>query len=163
MKFSKLLAATAVALIVALPAVASNWMWETGQQSINGSITVRSSNGGGSQNVVQNPTGAVAKVDQSAVTQPPTIIVQQTGGGDCYLVFFNVGAALKMLMGNGIFEGNTFTGMLYGTKTAGYFRECGTDASCAWNYAAYNSGSNSNNIVSVVGLPITRKEAVACL
>ncbi|WP_323011478.1 hypothetical protein [Castellaniella sp.] len=161
MKLGKLLVATAVALIVAVPAVAKNWMWETGQQSINGSITVRSTNGGASQNVVQNPTGAVAKVDQSAVTQPPTIIVQQTGGGDCYLVFFNVSGTPKMLMGNGIFEGSTFTGMLYGTKTAGYFRECGTDASCAWNSATY--GYSGYGIVSVVGLPITRKEAVACL
>lgn len=162
MKAGKLFAVATLALTLATPSFAQQWAWENGQQSINGSISVKSLNGGGSQNVVQNPTGAVAKVDQSAVTQPPTIIVQQTGGGDCYLVFFNVSGTPKMLMGNGIFEGSTFTGMLYGTKTAGYFRECGTDASCAWNGATSYYGSG-NYVVSVVGLPITRKEAVACL
>ena len=162
MKANKLFAAATLVFTFSVPAFAQQWAWENGQQSIDGSITVKSLNGGTSQPVVQNPSGAVAKVDQSAVTQPPTIIVQQTGGGDCYLVFFNVSGTPKMLMGSGIFEGSTFTGMLYGTKTAGYFRECGTDAACAWGNATY-SYSGIFYIVSVVGLPITRKEAVACL
>lgn len=35
---------------------------------------------GGTYAATQNPTGAVAKVNQVAATQPPTVIIQATGG-----------------------------------------------------------------------------------
>jgi len=54
------------------------WVWEAGKQTTNGAITLKSASGGGSYNGTRNPTGAVAKVNQSASTQPPTIIIQAT-------------------------------------------------------------------------------------
>jgi len=54
------------------------WTWEAGKQSSNGAITVKSTNGSTSYSGTQNPTGAVAKTNQTAVTQPPTVIVQAT-------------------------------------------------------------------------------------
>ncbi len=59
----------------------TQWTWEAGKQTSNGSITVKSVNGGTTYSGTQNPTGAVAKTNQSAVTQPPTVIIQATGGG----------------------------------------------------------------------------------
>jgi hypothetical protein len=44
----------------------------------NGVITVKSL-AGGTYGGTENPTGAVARVNQSAVTQPPTVIIQATG------------------------------------------------------------------------------------
>ena len=56
------------------------WTWEAGKQTNNGAITVKSMSGGTTYSGTQNPTGAVAKTNQSAVTQPPTVIIQSTGG-----------------------------------------------------------------------------------
>lgn len=55
------------------------WAWSTGKITNNGSITVKSASGAGTYNAVKNPMGAVAKTNQSAITQPPTVIVQATG------------------------------------------------------------------------------------
>lgn len=55
------------------------WVWDAGKQTNNGAITIKAVSGG-SYSGVQNPTGAAAKTNQSAVTQPPTVIVQ---GGQC--------------------------------------------------------------------------------
>jgi len=54
------------------------WVWETGKQTTNGAITLKSASGGGSYSGTRNPTGAVAKMNQSAATQPPTVIIQAT-------------------------------------------------------------------------------------
>ena len=68
------------------------WTWEAGKQTNNGAITVKSATGGTTYSGTQNPTGAVAKTNQSAVTQPPTVIIQATGGqvfnykDDCYVI-----------------------------------------------------------------------------
>ncbi|CAN7751142.1 hypothetical protein LJR269_006626 [Duganella sp. LjRoot269] len=56
----------------------------------NGAVTVKSL-AGGAYGGTQNPTGAVAKANQSAVTQPPTVIIQATSAVsqlhyDCYFV-----------------------------------------------------------------------------
>lgn len=56
------------------------WAWSTGKITNNGSVTVRSANGSSTYNAVKNPIGAVAKTNQSAVTQPPTVIIQATSG-----------------------------------------------------------------------------------
>lgn len=55
------------------------WAWDAGKQTNNGAITIKSVSGG-TYSGTQNPTGAVAKTNQSAVTQPPTVIIQATGG-----------------------------------------------------------------------------------
>ena len=57
---------------------AGQWAWEAGKQSSNGAVTVKSISGSSSYTGVQNPTGAVAKINQTAVTQPPTVVVQAT-------------------------------------------------------------------------------------
>ena len=69
------------------------WAWEAGKQTNNGAITIKSVSGGTTYSGTQNPTGAVAKTNQNAVTQPPTVIIQATGGAmpfnykdDCYVI-----------------------------------------------------------------------------
>lgn len=71
---------TMALLIISTHAVAGppQWTWDAGKQSNNGSITVKSASSGTSYAGTQNPTGAVAKLNQNAVTQPPTVIVQAT-------------------------------------------------------------------------------------
>jgi len=54
------------------------WAWEAGKQTSNGAITLKSVSGGATYSGTQNPTGAVAKINQSAATQPPTVIIQAT-------------------------------------------------------------------------------------
>lgn len=54
------------------------WAWSAGKISNNGAVSVKSATGAGTLNAVQNPIGAVAKTNQSAVTQPPTVIIQAT-------------------------------------------------------------------------------------
>lgn len=44
----------------------------------NGAISVKSLSGG-AYHGTENPTGALARANQSAVTQPPTVIIQATG------------------------------------------------------------------------------------
>jgi hypothetical protein len=44
-------------------------------------LTVKSLSGG-AYGGMENPTGAVARANQSAVTQPPTVIIQATSGGN---------------------------------------------------------------------------------
>lgn len=72
-----------IAALLALPGVTNaappQWTWEAGKQSNNGAITLKSVNGATTYNGTQNPTGAVAKTNQNAVTQPPTVVIQSTG------------------------------------------------------------------------------------
>lgn len=93
---------------------------------------------------------------------------QSSGGGSappCYLVQFNAGTyGTRILMGNGIVSGSSFTGFLRGTPNpsnsgSSYVRDCGSDGQCAWNNA-YNSNGGSS--VVVAGLPILSAQAVAC-
>lgn len=54
------------------------WAWAAGKITNNGSVAVKSAAGPGTYSAVSNPIGAVAKTNQSAVTQPPTVIIQAT-------------------------------------------------------------------------------------
>lgn len=80
--------AALIAAWVALagPALAAGpqWTWEAGKQTNNGAITLKSTNGSTTYSGTQNPTGAVAKTNQSAVTQPPTVIIQATSSGQVF-------------------------------------------------------------------------------
>jgi len=73
-----------MSLCLVAHAVGPQWTWEAGKQTTNGAITVKSTSGG-TYSATQNPTGAVTKTNQNAVTQPPTVIIQSTsgGGGSC--------------------------------------------------------------------------------
>ena len=51
------------------------WTWDTGKQNNNGSINIKSVTGGAVYAGTQNPTGAAAKLNQTAVTQPPTVVL----------------------------------------------------------------------------------------
>ncbi len=75
------LAACALIACMSPLAAAQKWTWEAGKQTSNGQITVKSLSGSTTYSGTQNPTGAVAKTNQNAVTQPPTVIIQATGGG----------------------------------------------------------------------------------
>lgn len=63
-----------------MPAAAGpvNWAHQAGAVQSNGAVVVKSLNGG-SYGGIGNPTGAVAKGNQNASTQPPTVIIQATG------------------------------------------------------------------------------------
>jgi hypothetical protein len=56
------------------------WAHQAADFQSNGAVTVKSLSGG-SYAGTQNPTGAVAKVNQLASTQPPTVIIQATSTG----------------------------------------------------------------------------------
>jgi len=73
----------AALVVLSGPALAAppQWTWEAGKQTNNGAITIKSTNGSTSYSGTQNPTGAVAKTNQNAVTQPPTVIIQATSSG----------------------------------------------------------------------------------
>lgn len=84
----------AALVVISGPALAGppQWAWEAGKQTNNGAITIKSINGSTTYPGTQNPTGAVAKTNQNAVTQPPTVIIQATGGSlpfnykdDCWM------------------------------------------------------------------------------
>ena len=55
------------------------WTYQAGKQTNDGQITVKSTDGSTTYTGTQNPTGSSAKVNQTAATQPPTVVVQ--GGG----------------------------------------------------------------------------------
>jgi hypothetical protein len=67
---------------VTAPAAAGavNWAHQGSGLQSNGAVTVKSL-AGGSYAGTQNPAGAVAKANQNAATQPPTVIIQATGSG----------------------------------------------------------------------------------
>lgn len=95
---------------------------------------------------------------------------QSSGGGGgssppCYLIYFNAGThGNRILMGNGIVSGSSYTGFLRGTpnpSVSGSSRvtDCGAGGQCAWDYAG-NPGNYYSVVVS--GLPILSAQAVAC-
>jgi hypothetical protein len=112
------------ALVIACQATAGpQWTWEAGKQTNNGSIVVKSVSGSTTYNVTQNPTGAVAKTNQSASTQPPTVIIQATGGGtffnygdNCYVFYPPQGMGYPSQntprIGMGKLSGSDFTGII---------------------------------------------------
>jgi len=115
--------AIAVLTLACQATAGPKWTWEAGKQTNNGSIIVNSVSGSTSYNVTQNPTGAVAKTNQSASTQPPTVIIQATGGGtffnygdNCYVVYPPLGMGYPNesypRIGMGKLVGNNFTGMI---------------------------------------------------
>ncbi len=57
-----------------------DWAHQSGKQNNNGSITVKSvQTPGSTYTTTQNPTGTAVKVNQSAATQPPLVIIQNSG------------------------------------------------------------------------------------
>jgi len=70
-----------LAIAAAAPAALAGppgWAHQAAGFQSNGAVTVKSL-AGGSYSGTQNPTGAVAKVNQTAATQAPTVIIQATG------------------------------------------------------------------------------------
>lgn len=175
-----------MALLAPIITLASpQWTWEAGKQTNNGAITLKSTSGSTTYSGTQNPTGAIAKTNQNAVTQPPTVIIQATSGGqpfnykdDCWIMDL-AGHAGSMFIGAGKVDTVTrkFTGIMsYSMGGSGYGAGgqavmtallgagsggngtynpywCGSDASCAWNYGYYSSGSY-NGVVGAAALPI---------
>ena len=75
-----LASALAIAAAPASLAGPTGWAHQAAGFQSNGAVTVKSL-AGGSYSGTQNPTGAVAKANQSAATQAPTVIIQATSGG----------------------------------------------------------------------------------
>ena len=168
-----------------MPLVASagpvSWAHQNGSLQSNGAITVKSL-AGGSYSGTTNPTGAVVKANQSAVTQPPTVIIQATGGSvfnyttDCYII--TTSRSSNKYIGAGKMVGNNFTGLLGGAEagvagatmmsmltgaglaTPTYssdsygnaFAWCGNDSNCVWSYARSGSGSTAAAVAGVADL-----------
>jgi len=120
MTHTPLILACTLALTTTLTTAAPQWTWEAGKQTNNGAITIKSTNGSTTYSGTQNPTGAVAKTNQSAVTQPPTVIIQATSGGlpfnykdDCW-IFDLTGHDNEWFIGAGKIDttATTFTGVM---------------------------------------------------
>lgn len=78
---ARFVTAAFVACLIGTAALAGpgpQWTWAAGAQTNNGAIVLKSTNGSTTYSGTQNPTGAIAKVNQTAATQPPTVIVQAT-------------------------------------------------------------------------------------
>ncbi|CAN7751254.1 hypothetical protein LJR269_006630 [Duganella sp. LjRoot269] len=125
--------ASAAALAGLLTAAASAgaqpaWAHQAQGFQSNGAITVKSLSGG-AYGAKENPTGAVASANQSAVTQPPTVIIQATGSAlpfnykdDCWLFYPPTGLSYQnesaQRMGLGKIDTlNNFTGLIAGHVT----------------------------------------------
>jgi hypothetical protein len=91
-RFRMLALAAAIASITSLAHAqagsASKWWWETYNGS--GSVQLKSP---GTVSATRNPTGDAAQPATTAATQPPTVIIQATGGAlpfnykdDCYVI-----------------------------------------------------------------------------
>lgn len=122
MKYKSLVLTCTLALSATLSTAAPpQWTWEAGKQTNNGAITIKSTNGSTTYSGTQNPVGAIAKSNQNAVTQPPTVIIQATSGSgtpfnykdDCF-VFDLVGHADQWFVGAGKINtvGPKFTGVM---------------------------------------------------
>jgi hypothetical protein len=111
-------AAAAVAIaFAALPAAAQpGWAHKGPDFNINGAITLQT-RGGDSVTATQNPVGAVAKANQSAATQPPTVIIQATASSTPILMMTAV----------------TYTGNLGGV--AGADAKCVAEFGASWKFA----------------------------
>ncbi len=159
-----------------IAAGAIQWTWEAGKQTNNGSISIKSVNGGSTYPGSQNPTGAIARTNQSAVTQPPTVIIQATGGsgGMCVgttrtLYDGNLGglsgadAKCVAEFGSGwrfasiIDAAGCMGGVLFGpggATVAPWYHNPGSSYTCA-NWTT-NSGANGSYLspVSSSGVPV---------
>jgi hypothetical protein len=107
----------AAGVLAALPAAAGqvDWAHQNGSLQSNGSVAVRSLSGVNSS-VAQNPNGAVAKTNQSAATQPATVLVQATSGtafnyqSDCFIM--TIGGNGPWIGAGKIDAANKFTGVI---------------------------------------------------
>lgn len=138
--------AALIAALVALagPSLAAGpqWTWEAGKQTNNGAITIKSTNGSTTYSGTQNPTGAVTKINQNAVTQPPTIIIQATSGGGQVevipMLVVNTTTLPVCLAGYSIFWSGNST--VHGFSPS-IFNAGGTRFSLAGFYAPSSSGT----------------------
>lgn len=130
---TRLTLALTLALTTTLTHAAPQWTWEAGKQTNNGEITLKSTDGSTSYTGTQNPTGAVAKSNQTASTQPPTVIIQATSGSgtpfnykdDCWVFdLAGAGQANNWFIGAGKIDtvGPKFTGVMgwYGGGGSSY-------------------------------------------
>lgn len=155
--------AASIALVAGTPAcvaASASWAHQAGSVSSNGAVTVRSLSGG-TYSATQNPTGAVAKANQVAATQPPTVIIQATGSGlpfnykdDCYILSIAGYSSEKSMAAGKLDASNNFTGVLAhvdggtnssaaimsiltggafpgGATYSSFVKWCGSDAACA--------------------------------
>ncbi len=123
------LAACAVLVCMSPLAAGQKWTWEAGKQTSNGQITVKSLSGSTTYIGTQNPTGAVAKTNQNAVTQPPTVIIQATSGGG--------GACVAM-------SRTKYNGNLGGVSGAD--AKCAAEFGTGWRFADLFSASSCISI-----------------
>lgn len=123
------------------------WAWDAGKLP-NGKVLVKSSNGVFSYDVQQNPVGSVAQVNQSALTQPPTVIVQATANmpfnyaDNCYLMVIN---GYGWFMGSGIVDKNgLYSGVIGWGSAIGNWNVAHTRYSGQFVAAATIGGGTGN-------------------
>ncbi len=119
------------AAIVSISAQAQQWTFQSGKQTNNGPVTVKSVDGSTAKTATQNPTGAAARVNQTAVTQPPLMVMQATArlpvvfeGGSCNSATDQAGikADLSVLYSC---QSNTWTRLTYNIPTVTEGSACG--------------------------------------
>lgn len=153
---TRLTLALTLALTTTLTHAAPQWTWEAGKQTNNGAITLKSTDGSTSYTGTQNPTGAVAKSNQTASTQPPTVIIQATSGSgtqfnykdDCW-IFDLTGHANQWFIGAGKMDeaNKKFTGIMgWAMGSSGYYNGGGqVMAALSGGGFAGNSSYGSGN------------------
>lgn len=108
-------AALMLAGAVSAAGVGPKWTWEAGKQTNNGAVTIKSTSGSTTYSGTQNPTGSAVKTNQSAVTQPPTVII--TAGSNStisgaiqlnngYVYVYDTGYATWIMLPNATFIAN---------------------------------------------------------
>ncbi len=131
----------------------AQWTWEAGKQTNNGSVTVKSVTGSSTYSGTQNPTGAAAKTNQIAVTQPPTVIIQATGGGTTPCIAMTRNAYAGNLGGraggDAICAGELGAGWRFGTLLdVGACARLSDLAESPWVDNYVGSGNNNCNLWS---------------
>jgi len=118
-------------LAAAAPAGAgpTGWAHQAAGFQSNGAVTVKSL-AGGSYSGTQNPSGAVAKSNQNAATQAPTVIIQATSGSNVPVMMW--------------------TAAQYNGNLGG---QAGADAKCQAEFGAGWKFAEMGKLVS--GVPVT--------
>ena len=161
-----------IAATAPVAAEPTGWAHQAAGFQSNGAVTVKSL-AGSSYVGTQNPTGAVAKANQNAATQAPTVIIQATAAGYAETIPLMTLGTIPPACPAGYHPSfqRTDTGCP-GSDVSAVYNVSGTrwslatlpsgsgSAMAAWfadGSPAYNSGSSGSYVVSPINGPV-----VAC-
>jgi hypothetical protein len=133
-------------------AATTGWAHQAAGFQSNGAVNVKSLSGG-TYSAIQNPSGAVAKPDQSAATQPHTVVVQATTGG-----FFNYGTDCFILNGptggTAIGLGKLTTPTSFTGLAASFSTGSGTGYAGALYLITMAAGGSNGTLPTLMGLQL---------